>query len=271
MVMTGAQPRRTLRADQLSNAAGERWQIEVVAETESTNADLLTSAHHGAAEGLVRIAHYQSSGRGRLGRTWTSPPGAGLTVSILLRPRIETARWGWLPLLAGVAVAEAIGPDARLKWPNDVLLGPQQGKVAGILVQSGPDAAVVGIGVNVSTLASELPPPGPGAPPPTSLQLTGGTSLDRGELLVRLLDRLGHYYDGWQRADGDARRSGIATAYDRLCSTLQREVSVELTGSSVQATAIAIDPDGRLVLEADGVRTLVAAGDVTHLRAVTRG
>src|SRR5215207_4886252 len=133
------------------------WQVRRVAETGSTNADVVTLATAGAAEGTVLVADYQSAGRGRLGRSWQAPPGTGLAVSLLLRPTAVPAhRWPWLPLLTGVAVVEALrtypGIDVVLKWPNDVLL--KGGKLAGILVErvDGPAgaAAVVGVGLNVS-------------------------------------------------------------------------------------------------------------------------
>src|SRR5207302_4121878 len=117
------------------------------------------AAADGAPEGIVRVAHFQNGGRGRLDRSWSSPPGAGLTFSVLLRPAAPTPTWGWLPLLAGVAVAQAVGAAAKLKWPNDVLLGDQARKVAGILVQSAAGVAVVGIGLNVTTSLAELPVP----------------------------------------------------------------------------------------------------------------
>ena len=101
----------------------------MTAVTGSTNADLLARAAAGEPEGAVLAAEHQSAGRGRLGRTWTSPPRAALTFSVLLRPSsVPRARLGWLPLLAGVAVAAAVravaAVDAQLKWPNDVLAGP---------------------------------------------------------------------------------------------------------------------------------------------------
>ena len=87
------------------------------------------------------VAELQSGGRGRLGRSWVSPAGAGLTFSVLLRPAPPAQTWGWLPLLTGLALARTLGSAARLKWPNDVLLGPDGKKVAGILVQSGGGVA----------------------------------------------------------------------------------------------------------------------------------
>src|SRR5450759_2046760 len=144
---------------------GGLWRaVEVTAVTGSTNADLLARAAGGAPEGLVLAAEEQRAGRGRMGRAWVAPPRAALTFSLLVRPRtVPPARRGWLPLLAGVAVASAVhavaNVDARLKWPNDVLVGPA--KLGGILAEAAGDAVVVGIGLNVSTEPGELPPPGP--------------------------------------------------------------------------------------------------------------
>src|SRR5712671_2426001 len=108
---------------------GGLWRaVEVTASTASTNADLLAQAAGGAPEGIVLAAEEQSAGRGRMGRAWVSPPRAGLTFSLLVRPAtVPPARRGWLSLLTGVAVASAVtavtGVDTRLKWPNDVLAG----------------------------------------------------------------------------------------------------------------------------------------------------
>src|SRR6516225_3402785 len=133
-------------------------EIEVVPSTGSTNADLLARALRGQPEGVLLAAEEQTAGRGRMGRTWVSPPCAALTFSLLLHPAVPPARRGWLSLLAGVAVAAAVadvtGVEARLKWPNDVLAG--EGKLAGILAEAAGDAVVVGIGLNVSTEPAEL-------------------------------------------------------------------------------------------------------------------
>src|SRR5262252_2822814 len=136
-------------------------EIRVVEETGSTNADLLAEAQAGAGEGLVLVAEAQTEGRGRLGRRWISPPRRALTFSVLLRPPVPSALLGWVPLLAGVAVASALertaGMDARLKWPNDVLVG--DAKLAGILAERWGDAVVVGTGINVLQQRGELPVP----------------------------------------------------------------------------------------------------------------
>src|SRR3984885_10900926 len=145
-------------------ALGGFWTaLDVVASTGSTNVDLLARAADSALpEGQVLVAEEQTAGRGRLGRTWTSVPGASLTFSVLLRPvTVPAGRGGWLPLLAGVAVASAVrsvaGVEAVLKWPNDVLVGDR--KLAGILAEQSPDgsAVVIGIGLNVAAAPGALP------------------------------------------------------------------------------------------------------------------
>jgi BirA family biotin operon repressor/biotin-[acetyl-CoA-carboxylase] ligase len=244
------------------------WRIEAVSETESTNLDLLQAAARGAPEGIVRVADFQSGGRGRLDRVWSSPPGAGLTFSMLLRPLVPMPSWGWLPLVAGLALAETIGYEARLKWPNDLLLGQSRRKAAGILVQSGDGVAVVGIGINVSTTTEELP-----VPTATSLWAEGITDrLDREALLGDLLGRFGAHYQAWQAAAGDAELSGVAAGYRAACQTIGQRVSVQAPGGELIGDAVGIDSDGRLVVRPDGATDAiaVAAGDVTHLRAISR-
>src|SRR5262245_14161583 len=159
----GHQP--VLDAARLNGALASRpglWrEVRVVEETGSTNADLLAEARSGAAEGLVLAAEAQTAGRGRIGRRWISPPRRALTLSILVRPAVPAGLLGWLPLLAGVAVASALertaGVDARLKWPNDVLAGGA--KIAGILAERWGSAVVVGTGINVLQQRGELPVP----------------------------------------------------------------------------------------------------------------
>lgn len=246
---------------------GELWrEVRVVAETGSTNADLARAAEQGAAEGAVLIAESQTAGRGRLARDWVSPPRAGLTFSILLRPHdVPPTRWGWLPLLVGVSVARAVSRlaerDVRLKWPNDLLLGPDRRKLAGILAQVAGGAVVVGVGLNVSTRPDELPD---GA---TSLSVESAACVDRDPLLRAMLRAVAEDYRTWRGTRGDAGRSGLAAAYDDLSDTLHRQVVVTLpTGDPVRGLATSIAPDGRLVVDEGGEPRAVSAGDVTHVR-----
>ncbi|MFI5709836.1 biotin--[acetyl-CoA-carboxylase] ligase [Kribbella sp. NPDC051620] len=245
---------------------GSLWsQVDVLAETESTNAVVAAAARAGAAEGLVVTAEYQSSGRGRLGRTWTTPARSALLTSALLRPTgIPAHRWPWLGLLVPLAVASAVRRvgeiPAQVKWPNDVLV--EDRKLAGILLEriDGP-AAVVGIGLNVSLRADERP-----TDVATSLALEGAATTDRATVLTAVLRELATRYQAWVQADGDPEV--ILPDYRELSATFGRQVRVELPGGVfIEGTAAELDADGRLVvLTADGPRSL-AAGDVTHLRA----
>lgn len=247
-------------------------EIRVVAETASTNADVASAARAGAAEGLVLVAESQTTGRGRLGRTWLAPPRSGLTFSLLLRPTVPPPTWGWLPLLAGVALADAVaehtGVPVRLKWPND-LLAPGGAKLAGVLAElvpgpagraSPPSGAVVlGIGLNVTTRPEELA----GLPAATSLAGQGAAVTDRDSLLRTVLRSFSVAYLGWQAAGGAPLAS-----YPARCDTIGTPVRLSLPGGvEVTGTATGVDSDGRLEVRcADGTLRGYAAGDVTHLR-----
>ncbi|HVS67283.1 MAG TPA: biotin--[acetyl-CoA-carboxylase] ligase [Mycobacteriales bacterium] len=256
--------RPPLSAARLQRAlAGDLWrQIDVVAETVSTNADVAAAARAGAAEGLVLVAERQTAGRGRLDRQWESPPRAGLTFSVLLRPALESAQLSLLPLIAGLATAEAVttvgGVDAALKWPNDVLVGGR--KLGGLLVEIAGGAAVVGIGLNVSTRAEELP-----VETATSLLLAGG-STDREPLLKEVLRSLARRYTEW-RWSGDP--GSVLPAYRERCETIGAEVELELPGGDVvRGIATDVDDSGRLVVvdEQTGTAQAWLVGDVTHAR-----
>jgi BirA family transcriptional regulator, biotin operon repressor / biotin---[acetyl-CoA-carboxylase] ligase len=257
-----------LRADALRAAVvvpGGLWQcVRVVAETGSTNSDLLAEARGGLAEGAVLVAEAQTAGRGRMGRQWVSQPGAALTFSVLLRPAgVPQASRGWLPLLAGVAVASAVraqtAVSASLKWPNDVQVNGA--KLAGILAEQAGDAVVVGIGINVSSGRDELP-----VATATSLALEGA-DLGAGPLLVGVLGELERGYRAWAGAAGDAAASGLHQDYQRLCGTLGRQVRVSLPGGRpVTGTARAVDAAGRLVVQSAAGPVPVSAGDVIHVR-----
>jgi BirA family biotin operon repressor/biotin-[acetyl-CoA-carboxylase] ligase len=287
--------------------------LTVLPDTGSTNADLAAAAQSGAPEGTVLLAERQHAGRGRLGRTWTSPPAAGLILSLLLRPGdgeafgepagatggpaapggptgvpggpvgdgssvVPPTRYGWLPLLVGVAVTAAVrrvaGVEAALKWPNDVLVGPagstDRAKCAGILAElvpagEGAPALVVGLGLNVTLGADELP-----RADATSLALAGATGdgLDRRRLLVATLGEVAGWYRRFRAAGGDPEVSGLRAAYLGMCDTVGRPVRVELPdGKPLSGTASNVDRDGRLVVTRRGAAPVaVAAGDVVHVR-----
>ncbi|GGV86912.1 biotin--[acetyl-CoA-carboxylase] ligase [Streptomyces griseoloalbus] len=252
---------------------GALWsQVDVVQRTGSTNTDLVARAVSGAVrEGAVLVAEEQTAGRGRLDRQWSAPARSGLFFSVLLTPReVPVDRWGWLPLLTGVAVAtglsRAAGVDTALKWPNDVLVtvGGEERKAGGILAEgAGEGGVVVGVGINVSLRADELPVPTAG-----SLALAGAVSTDRDPLLRGMLRALEEWYGRWREAGGDAGACGLQETYAAGCATLGRVVRAELPGDrALVGEAVAVDGDGRLVLATrEGVQEPVGAGDIVHLR-----
>jgi BirA family biotin operon repressor/biotin-[acetyl-CoA-carboxylase] ligase len=263
---------RPLDAGSLRAALVGPWaQLDVVERTGSTNADLIAAAAADAPDRTVLVAEHQDAGRGRLARSWVSPPGSGITVSVLLRPAgVPPSRFGWLPMLAGLAVLDTVREfsttPARLKWPNDVLLGRDQRKVAGILAEVADahrPAVVIGIGINVGA----APPDQPQA---TALAAEGGP-VERDRVLIGLLARLAAREAEWRAGRGDPDLTRLRADYRAACATLGSEVRVELPGGPV-ITGIAedVDPDGRLLLlDPHGHRRAVTAGDVVHLRPAT--
>lgn len=252
---------------------GGLWrEVDVVQSTGSTNNDLVNLAAKGAAaEGSVLVAEEQTAGRGRLDRQWTAPARSGLFFSVLLKPaEVPVSRWGWLPLLTGVAVAtglsRAAGVDTALKWPNDLLVTVegQERKAGGILAErAGEDGVVVGVGINVTLREDELPVPAAG-----SLALAEAVSTDRDPLLRGVLRALEEWYGRWRAAGGDPAVSGLQETYAAGCATLGRVVRAELPGDrSITGEAVAVDGDGRLVIATEeGVQEPVGAGDIVHLR-----
>lgn len=246
----------------LVDGRGPWTDVRVVARTTSTNADVAALARAGAPSGLVLVAETQTAGRGRLDRSWTAPSRSGLTFSVLLRPPdLPPARWGWLPLLTGLAVAEAVGRvadvTATVKWPNDVLVGER--KLAGILAERVGDAVVIGVGLNVSLREDELP-----VPQATSVALAGGTVTDRDTVLRGVLRAIGARYVAWAAAADDA---ALRTDYLAVSATVGRDVRVVLPGErELMGSAADVDADGRLVLDTGDGMQVVGAGDVVHVR-----
>lgn len=251
--------------------------VDVLPSAPSTNRELAARAAAGGVPDLAALTtDHQTAGRGRLGRDWTTPARAALTTSVLLRPTSPPETWAWLPLMVGLAVTEVLrtvaGVDARLKWPNDVLVeGAGAGKVCGVLseVVRTPEgeAVVVGFGLNVLQTPDELP-----VATATSLRLSGAAVTDRDTLLRACLRRIAERYEAWSAAGGDAEASGLAAAVREACGTLGMQVRVELPGSRAPLEGVAegIDGEGRLLVRQVGSVVGVAAGDVVHLRPAER-
>jgi BirA family transcriptional regulator, biotin operon repressor / biotin---[acetyl-CoA-carboxylase] ligase len=266
-----------LRGELVGTGLGWR-QLDVVAQTGSTNADLMQRAASGAdIDGAVLIAEHQTAGRGRHGRGWSASPRAQITMSVGVKVGdLPTATWGWLPLLTGVAVVDTVAPllqaagaGAGLKWPNDVLAGPpdSMGKLAGILVEVTRPCVVIGLGLNV-TQAPEEVDRSVGAPAATSLLDLGLASPDRDQVLQALLRELGRRIVSWRAARGADWQ--LASDYRERSLTIGSRVRAHLPGDTqLVGTATGIDDQGRLCVEPEGSpgqTEVVSAGDVVHLR-----
>jgi BirA family transcriptional regulator, biotin operon repressor / biotin---[acetyl-CoA-carboxylase] ligase len=251
--------------------------LVVLAETGSTNAELLARASAGSEPDFsVLVTANQTAGRGRLDRVWIAPAGKSVAISVLLRPMLPTGeslpieRFGWLPLIAGVAMTQAVqslvnGP-VSLKWPNDVQIAGF--KVSGLLAELVPaaDGVVMGAGVNLSMGEDELPTPTSTSLVIAGAKLAGDELADAllSEYLVKLREGVGDFV-----LTGGDPSSGILDQVTRLCSTLGQRVRVLLPGGDeLIGVATGIDAQGRLQVRqlADGPVVAVAAGDVTHLR-----
>ena len=221
-------------------------------------------ARDGAPTGSIVAADRQDAGKGRLGRSFALPGRAGIAVSALIRPDVPIGRWSWLPLVTGLAVDDLVAAHqvsgGGIKWPNDVLIDGR--KICGILLERvetpGLDAAaVIGIGLNISSRRDELP-----VPTATSLALEGARDLDRLAVLVELLEGLDGWLARWEDPRPDAIERIRETFLER-CVTLGQQVRIERPGGDpFIGTAETIDDDGRLVV--DG--TPFSSGDVVHVR-----
>lgn len=253
----------------LSSALASR--LEFLEECGSTNTELVNRAADAWPHFSVVATASQTAGRGRLDRVWVAPPGQTLAVSVLLRPSFPLGSYGWLPLIAGLAMAravEAVLPElvegrVAIKWPNDVQIDGL--KVSGLLAELLPaaDGVVIGAGLNLAIPADGLP-----TSTSTSLNLHGAEpELD--EVLAAYLGELEQLYSRFAEHGGDAESSGIRHLVQQRCSTIGEQVRVELPGGKARfGTATGIDAEGRLVFtdRADASVQSVAAGDVTHLR-----
>ncbi len=248
---------------------------ERLAETGSTNADLLERARAGAPEGTVILAERQTAGRGRLGRLWLDHPSGSVLCSMLFRPQLAREKWhlaGWVVALAAAdAVREAAGVDCACKWPNDLVAGAEERKVAGVLGEvapGDPGALVVGIGINCRWPA-EFPPPGLSD---AALIAVSAISLDRlagrpVEPDAVALPMLGGVARRWDELRHDAgAEAALRSEYRNRCATLGRLVLVQLPDEELVGRALDVDDSGCLLLDVGTCLRTVAAGDVVHVR-----
>lgn len=241
-------------------AAGfpDPFRLLVKDSVESTNDEVQSLARAGANDGLVVLANRQTAGRGRRGTAWFSPTGESLAFSILVRPSEPKALWPRLALAAGLAVAEAIerfGVQAGIKWPNDVWIGGR--KVAGILVEAGPDFAVVGIGLNVNTTGFPVGV----ADIATSLQIETGIPLPREDVLAAIIGKF-----AIRRGQIGDDFADLIQALAARCVLTGKRISLTTAGGQLTGSMEGISPAGELLLRtATGRERLIQADEVRLL------
>lgn len=274
-IMSHTQPHQPQRAPLDAAALSARLQavgfpdVSAVHVTGSTNSDLC--ARVDAVDGTVLLAEEQSAGRGRLNRAWSAPEFSQVIVSVsFLLPEVPADKLGLVPLLAGLSIGRGIrdiaGVHAQLKWPNDVLVDGR--KLVGILVEApqvaGTPRVVVGFGLNYDLTREELP-----VPHATSLALEAAsedTALpSREDLIVGILLRLGEDLGRFRRLGGAPQT--FLPRYLEMSATMGSDLRVMLPGDRIlEGTAVDISETGELVVDKDGTRHTVAAGDVVHVR-----
>ncbi len=236
--------------------------VAVYPEIDSTNEEAKRQAQKGALHGSIYVAEQQNGGKGRLGRVWKSPPKSGLWFSILLRPDAPPVQVANLTLLAGLAVSRAIcavtGCDAKIKWPNDIVIGSK--KVCGILTEMTAEIdrvhfAVVGIGVNVNdeSFPEEL------TERATSLRMESGSPVSRVTLLQHILKEFETLYTEYFLHG----KESWLVPYKESCVSLNRTVSATRGQEKVIGTAVDITDGGELVVQTkDGRRVEINSGEV---------
>jgi BirA family transcriptional regulator, biotin operon repressor / biotin---[acetyl-CoA-carboxylase] ligase len=239
--------------------------IRVFEETTSTNDVVERLARDGVKEGVVVFAESQTKGRGRLGRKWISPARQGLWFSILLRPQLRPTAVTQLTIAAATALFRAVYSQTsvkpEIKWPNDILIDGK--KVAGILTElsAEPDKVkyiILGVGVDVNLSATDFPPELRKIA--TSLRVEAGQKINRAELAVKILQELDKDY---QRVCSGQFES-VANEWEEHCSTLGRNVTINIGDRKIQGCAESLDTDGALLIRTQhGHLERIIGGDVT--------
>lgn len=238
----------------INSLVTQYWRVSVVDVTASTQTDLAALARAGKAKaGDVIAANYQSAGRGRLSRTFEAPKNSALLFSFYIEPKRSTEDWGWIALIAGVSVAQALDKvKATVKWPNDILVNEK--KISGLIAEIVGDGVVIGIGINVGMSLEELP-----VLTATSLAVEGVSNTNRNEILAKVLSQFESNFSTWDEGDDSATQ-----IYTSLSSTLGTKVQIHYPNEQIEkGLAVAISPRGELILDSG---SHVQAGDVVHLR-----
>ena len=265
--MISDQLRAPLNQEQIISLLGDSyWRVSLFESIPSTQIQLVKQVEMLKAEklpaGTVLIADHQSAGRGRLTRTFETPPQVAVLLSTVLYPIRNSADLGWIPLIVGVAAANAIskycGLAPLLKWPNDLLIGDL--KVGGIIAEQVDDCVVIGIGINVLQNNDELPV---STATSLSLECAKDEMKAREELIAYLLQEIRIEFDAWNK---DKDNIEILKKYSKLSATIGNRIKLDFqNGESKESTAIGIAENGGLLISSG--ETIVSA-DLTHLRAI---
>jgi BirA family biotin operon repressor/biotin-[acetyl-CoA-carboxylase] ligase len=232
-------------------------------EVDSTNTRAKLEAEHGAPDWTLVVADRQISGKGRRGRSFDSPGGVGIFMTLLLKPDFSPNKASMLTLLSGMAVCEGLkestGLETMIKWPNDLVVNGK--KVCGILTEMSAEIecinyVIIGIGINVNN--TDFPPEI--ANVATSVQLETGKQARRSDLIACVVRHLKRYYDIFQKT-GDL--SLLKDEYNRHMINKDRKILVVRGDESFEAVAKSIDDDGELIIERDGKLSKVISGEVS--------
>lgn len=252
---------------ELESLIRTRWAgrpVVYASETDSTNIKAKALGEKGASHGTLFVADRQTAGKGRRGRSWESPSGTSIYMTVLLRPGFLPSRAPMLTLVMALSVAEGItgetGLLAQIKWPNDIVVNRK--KVCGILTEMSAEVdyinyVVTGAGINVNTecFPEEI------AGTATSLYIEGGARVRRAKLAARIMERYEENYDTFLAAED---LSGLKSAYNRLLVNRGKEVRILEPGNEYEAVASGINDTGELIVTAqDGSRRAIFAGEVS--------
>ena len=248
-----------ISADHLNSLLATKYiarSVKYFPETDSTNE--AAKRDSASPDGSLYIAEIQTAGKGRLGRGWESPKGSGVWMSLLLKPDIAPQDISEITLIAGIAVCRAVGHGAKIKWPNDIVIGTR--KICGILTEMSAEIErvnhiVCGIGINVNT---------PSFPPElrdkaTSLLIETGERTSRAELIARVMNEFEPLYEAFMKSGFKAVRD----EYRRLCATLGRDVQVIYRKETITGKAVDVDDSGGLVVDTANERITVTSGEVS--------
>lgn len=239
-------------------------------ETDSTNTRAKQAAEDGEKSGTLFITECQTGGRGRRGRTWESPAGSGIWMSLLLRPEIKPFDASMLTIVAAMGMKDAIeeiigggtgqgGIHCKIKWPNDIVLGDR--KICGMLTEMSAETdwinyVVIGIGVNVNTTEFDDSIKDTAS----SILLQTGSSVKRSDVVVAFARHFSRYYDEFLKK---CNLSGLADDYNKALINVGRDVKIVERDGSFVAKAVGIDETGSLIVEKDGDTIRIVAGEVS--------